>query len=341
MRVERRSMHPGIGPLKAATRIADCRRMAMAAIRRGTPRRPFRRDGPAPGRIAANQKAPASEPAPIARRQTVTLTTIALHVEPGAPPAVEADLALPLAIAEAHGAHVTALVFAAGVPRDGSGAARLAEEDLAAREAAVATQVRQALEARGLRHEVRGRGSFAYGVGEVLADQMRVSDLGIMGLGGGVDAGRRFLASGGVFSSGRPLLLVPAGQAAAPPARIALAWDASPASVRAVHGALPFITRAESVTIVSVTDDKDFRPGQSGAELAHLLARHGAKAEFRPVQRGRGGVTAAILDAARAARADMLVMGAVRHAPLHNLVLGSATMDLLDRGPALPTLLAA
>jgi nucleotide-binding universal stress UspA family protein len=37
----------------------------------------------------------------------------------------------------------------------------------------------------------------------------------------------------------------------------------------------------------------------------------------------------------------MMVMGAVRHAPLHNLVFGSATMDLLDRGPALPTLLAA
>jgi len=266
-----------------------------------------------------------------------------LHVEPGSPAAVEADLALPLAIAEAHAAHVTALVFTAGVPRDTSGAdaAPLPEDDIAAREAAMAAQVGRALEARGLRHEVRGRGSVAYGVGEVLADQMRVSDLGIMALGTGLDAGRRFLASGGIFSSGRPLLLLPAGQAAAPPARLVLAWDASPAAVRAIHGALPFIRRAAAVTIVSVTDDKTFRPGQSGVELAHLLARHGARADFRAIERGQGGVAGAILGVAREQRADMIVMGAVRHAPLHNLVFGSATMDLLDRGPALPTLLAA
>ncbi len=274
----------------------------------------------------------------------MTITTIAVHVEPGSPAAVEADLALPLAIAGAHAAHVTALVFAAGVPRDTSGteSASTPEDAVVAQEEAAAAQVRKALDAHGLRHEVRGRGSVAYGVGEVLADQMRVSDLGIMALGNGVDAGRRFLASGGMFSSGRPLLLVPAGHgAAAPPARLVLGWDASPAAVRAIHGAMPFIRRAEAVTIVSVTDDKTVRPGQSGIELAKLLARHGAQPDFRPVQRGRGSVTGAILDVAREVRAAMVVMGAVRHAPLHNLVLGSATMDLLDRGPVLPTLLAA
>jgi hypothetical protein len=37
----------------------------------------------------------------------------------------------------------------------------------------------------------------------------------------------------------------------------------------------------------------------------------------------------------------MLAMGAVRHAPLHSMLFGSATRDLLDRGPPLPLLLAA
>lgn len=274
----------------------------------------------------------------------MAVTTIALHVEPGAPGTIEDGLALPLAIAEAHASHVTALVFAAGVHHDASGAdmTSLSDQELAAREEAAALHVQKVLQLRGLPFDLRGRSSFAYGVGEVLADQMRVSDLGIMSYGAGVDVGRRFVASGGIFSSGRPLLLVPPGDAtSSPPSRIVLAWDASPASVRAVHGALPFIRRAEAVTVVSVTDDKEFRPGQSGAELAHLLARHGAQATFRPVQRGRGGVAAAILDTAREVRADMMVMGAVRHAPLHNLVFGSATMDLLDQGPILPTLLAA
>ncbi len=274
----------------------------------------------------------------------MTMTTIALHVEPGTPGTVDACLALPLVIADAHAAHVTALVFAAGTFRDASGAdvTSLTEQDLIARDEALAVHVQKALEVRGLRFEVRGRSSFAYGVGEVLADQMRVSDLGIVSFGRGADIGKRFVASAGIFSSGRPLLLVPPDHvAAAHPSRLVLAWDATPASVRAIHGALPFIKRAEAVTVVSVTDDKEFRRGQSGVELAHLLARHGANAAFRPVQRGRGGVGAAILDVAQEAQADMMVMGAVRHAPLHSLVFGSATKDLFDHGPTLPTLLAA
>lgn len=274
----------------------------------------------------------------------MAITTIALHVEPETLGTVDAGLALPLAIAEARAAHVTALVFATGTSRGASesDAMPLTEQDLLVREDAVALHVQRTLEARGLTFEVRGRSSFASGVSDVLADQMRVSDLGIASFGPGADIGKRTLASAGIFSSGRPLLLVPPDHAAATHAsRLVLAWDASPASVRAIHGALPFIKRAEAVTIVSVADDKEFPQGQSGVELAHLLARHGAHAAFRPVQRGRGGVRAAILDVAREVEADMMVMGAVRHAALHNLVFGSATMDLLDHGPTLPTLLAA
>jgi len=274
----------------------------------------------------------------------LAITTIALHVELDTLGAVDASIALPLALAEAHSAHVTALVFAASgchaeAAQDASG---MPEAEQTAREDSVALHVRSALDARGLRFEVRGRSSFAYGVGEVLADQMRVSDLGIVSFGSGADMGKRWVTTGGIFSSGRPMLLVPSSQAAASvPRRIVVAWDASPAAVRAVHGALPFMKQAEMVTVVSVTDDKEFRSGQSAVGLTHLLARHGAKAEFQPVQRGSGGVMPAILDVARNIQADMLVMGAVRHAPLHNLLFGSATQDLLDRGPAMVTLLAA
>lgn len=274
----------------------------------------------------------------------MALTTISLHVEPEAPATVGARLALPLAVAEAHAAHVTALVFSTTASRVDAtaGDAFATEGDPSAHEEAVGEQVRLACEARALRCEIRGRSSFAFGIGQNFADQMRVSDIGIMSFASGAELGQRFLASGGVFSSGRPLLVLPATETAStPPSRIVIAWDATPAAVRAVHGALPLLRRAVAVTVVSVTDDKDFRPGQSGVELTHLLARHGATATFRPVQRGRGGVTRAITEIAREAQADMLVMGAVRHAPLHNLVFGSATMDLFDHGPTLPTLLAA
>jgi nucleotide-binding universal stress UspA family protein len=270
----------------------------------------------------------------------LAITTIALHVEPDTLARVEARLALPLAIAEAHAAHVTALIFSTTAHQVGTAVDDTG--DPAAEEDAVAAHLRAAFEARGLRHEVRGRSSAAFGIGPNFADQMRVSDIGIILFRSGADIGKRMVATGGLFSSGRPLLLVPPDhRVAAHPKRIILAWDASAASVRAIHGALPLIKRAETVTVVSVTDDKEFRPDQSGVEVTHLLARHGANAIFRPIQRGSGGVSRAILDVAREMQADMLVMGAVRHGPLHNLVFGSATMDLLNGGPTLPTLLAA
>jgi nucleotide-binding universal stress UspA family protein len=274
----------------------------------------------------------------------MAMTTIALHVEPQPRERLDANLALPLAIAEAHAAHVTALVFSRTAAEMDAVAGGTAPPhgDHPALEEAAADEVRGLCEARGIRLELRGRSSFAFGIGQNFADQMRVSDIGVMSFAPGATLGRRFVASGGVFSSGRPLLLVPENWGVrAHPSRIIIAWDATPAAVRAVHGALPFVKRAKTVTIVSVTDDKEFRPGQSGVELAHLLARHGANAAFRPVQRGRGGVTSSIMDVAREVDADMLVMGAVRHAPLHNLVFGSATMHVFDHGPEVPTLLAA
>jgi nucleotide-binding universal stress UspA family protein len=45
--------------------------------------------------------------------------------------------------------------------------------------------------------------------------------------------------------------------------------------------------------------------------------------------------------AATDTESDMLVMGAVRHSPLRNLVLGSVTQEVLAQAPKLPTLLAA
>ena len=82
------------------------------------------------------------------------------------------------------------------------------------------------------------------------------------------------------------------------------------------------------------------RRGQSGVELTHLLARHGATASFRAVLRGRQGVFDAVTAAAAEAGADLLVMGGIGHSPLHKLVFGSATNDLLDGWARLPVLAA-
>lgn len=289
-------------------------------------------------------KTPASTPArPGAARdeRSMTITTITTHIEPAPPETLEAALEAPFALATAHGAQVTALVFPAE--------AALAEAstpawELAQREERAAAHVRAAADRRGIRCEVRSRSSFAYGIGEVMADHLRVSDLGLLTLRGAPATGQRLVIGAAVFDSGRPVLLMPSGaRFRVPPARIVVAWDATPAAVRAVHGALPLIRSAAETLVVSVTDDKEPRHGQSGIELAHLLARHGGRAGFAAVRKaGRCVLGTLVAKAGEGdAEATLLVMGAVRHAPIRNLVFGSATTDLLEAGPPMPVLLAA
>lgn len=269
----------------------------------------------------------------------MTFTSIVLHLDPARAGGAEAATATPLALAEAFSAHVTALIFpmdsALPAPTTADDATKQLEDRAAEAFATIAKR-------RGVMYETRKRTSFAYGNGEAFADHLRVSDLAILGQDGAPSIGAQILQQAAIFDSGRPVLLASQAQPLASlPQRILVAWDASPAAVRAVHGAMPFITRAAETVIATVTDDKDLRPGQSGIALAHLLARHGAKPRFLALQRGSGGVLERLLAAASDTEVEMLVMGAARHAPLHNLVLGSATADVLALGPTLPILLAA
>ncbi len=89
-----------------------------------------------------------------------------------------------------------------------------------------------------------------------------------------------------------------------------------------------------------MTDDKELRPGQSGVEVAHLLARHNAKASFKPVLMQGRSVLDALIQAAADSQASLLVMGCNGHSPLYDMVFGSATTDLL-RGRATMAVLAS
>ena len=269
----------------------------------------------------------------------MTFTSILTHLDPAAAAEAEAATASPLALAEAFSAHLTALIFpmdsALPAPSPADDATRLLETRAAEAFAAAA-------ECRGVAHQTRKRTNFAYGNGEAFADHLRVSDLAVLTGHGAPGIGMQILVQAAIFDSGRPVLLVPKTRPLSGlPQRILVAWDASPASIRAIHGALPLIRGAAETIIATATDDKELRPGQSGIELSHLLARHGAKPRFMALQRGSGGVLERLLAAAADTESDMLVMGAVRHSPLRTMVFGSATADVLANGPKLPTLLAA
>ncbi|MDX2104085.1 MAG: universal stress protein [Alphaproteobacteria bacterium] len=258
------------------------------------------------------------------------------HLDPCEPEGMALGLAGALGFASNYGSALTALVFPAEVV--GEKTATRTEAEIASAEANAAITITTAAERAGVAVDIRTRSSFAHGIGAVLADQMRVADLGLLSVAPEPAIGVRHLIAGALFDSGRPLLLMPQAAPLGTIQRALVAWDATPAAVRALHAALPLLRRAGEVRILSVSDDKEVRPGQSGIAVTHHLARHGIAATFESIERGDKGVFAALTSAAPA---DLLVMGVVRHHPVHSLVFGSATGDLLQAAPPLPVLAMA
>ena len=269
----------------------------------------------------------------------MTIRTIVTHVEPGTDQEVQQRAGPSLALARLFSAHLTALAFTTEVV--GANASP-PNDDPAIIERQTAAAISREAARLGVDCEVRGRSSFAYGIGDALVDQIMVSDMASMTTRVQQTVAQRMLLTSAVFDSGRPLLLLPAGTTFRDsPLRVVVAWDATPAAVRAVHALLAFIPTGSEVTIATVTHDKTIRSGQSGIELTHLIARHGHKATFAPVQQQGLGVLEALLLKARELEADMLVMGCVRHSPLRNFIFGSATTRLFEGKTALPILVSA
>ena len=132
---------------------------------------------------------------------------------------------------------------------------------------------------------------------------------------------------------GRPLLVVPyAGTWTAIGRRVLIGWNASREATRAVNDALPFLTTAETVTVLTI-DPSHGAQGHGdvpGADIAQHLARHGVKATVQSTVSGDIGVGDALLSWVSDVSADLLVMGAYGHSRDRELVFGGATRTVLE-----------
>ncbi len=81
-----------------------------------------------------------------------------------------------------------------------------------------------------------------------------------------------------LFDSGRPVLVVPQGFSGMVGKRILFAWNGSTESARAISLAMPVLSGAESIDVLSV--DGALVPGPSAAEIAEIAA--GATASTSP-----------------------------------------------------------
>ncbi|RMD61542.1 MAG: universal stress protein, partial [Alphaproteobacteria bacterium] len=119
---------------------------------------------------------------------------------------------------------------------------------------------------------------------------------------GGEDLSPAFDAA--LFDSGRPVCLVPAKPVADVCKSVAVAWNGSRESVRAVAMTLPLLSRADKVFVLTARD------GSRSAEpsdLARYLAAHGITARTWAFTPGVGPIGEALLLEAAEMGADIMV----------------------------------
>ncbi|RZF25683.1 universal stress protein [Paraburkholderia sp. UYCP14C] len=146
-----------------------------------------------------------------------------------------------------------------------------------------------------------------------------------------------------VLSAGRPVLLVPSVGTFTPSGRhVLIAWDGSREATRAIHDALPLLTHAAKVSLLTVhsPDDQPPRDRIPGADIALTVARHGVKIDVRELSvENDTPVGDALLSQASDLGCDLIVMGAYAHSRMHEVVLGGATRTML-KSMTVPVLLS-
>jgi len=127
-----------------------------------------------------------------------------------------------------------------------------------------------------------------------------------------------------LFTSNRPVLIVPPECGAAFGRRIALAWRDDRRTIRALLAAIPCFTHLEQLFILAGQRQAQPRP-----EIPPILTEHALHSELRVLPIGPRLFGETLLETAHACEADMLVMGAFVRDPLSRLILGGVTGYLL------------
>lgn len=282
------------------------------------------------------------------------LKDILLHHDTTEQASARLDVAVELA--RRHQAHLTALhVIDVALPvniaaASHGGAAVMAHwiEEQRTEILAAADQLRQDFLARLDREGIAGEWRQPEGpVAETVALHARYADLAIIGQKnpdlaspGRYDVSR--VPEQVLFSSGRPLLVVPyAGHFGTVGRNVLVGWNASREAARAVNDALPLIAAAERTTVLAINPSRGIRDdgGEPAADIALHLARHGRNVTAAHTVADGIGEGDVLLNYAADIGADLLVMGGYGHARVRELIMGGATRSILDHA-TIPVLLS-
>lgn len=208
----------------------------------------------------------------------------------------------------------------------------------------VAAAAKATIVAKALPGDVRWTSRELSGVRDAVAIHGRFAELTLVGqpFEGREKSLREWALEGALFSSGSPILLVPAAhEGVIESDHIIVAWDASREAARALHDAMPFIAGAEKTTVVIV----DPKPGyqdfgdEPGADIAPVISRHCKNVVVDRIPSSGASVAEALLERATDASGDLIVMGGYGHSPLRESIFGGVSRDMTQHS-TIPLLLS-
>ena len=157
-----------------------------------------------------------------------------------------------------------------------SGGGHGADYDSGADKAAAALdQFELATRALEVEHDARSTFDVSFAATRTLTGMSRLYDLNVVAQPDRAHpSATDFLAETILFGSGRPLLLVPyIARGAFSCDRILICWDGGLPAARAVHDALPFLEKAQTIDIVTVNEPENGDGQAAASALQADLAR--------------------------------------------------------------------
>jgi nucleotide-binding universal stress UspA family protein len=262
---------------------------------------------------------------------------IALHLATG--PNSDPAASYALSIAERWRAHITARAYAYyHIVADplGSGIAAGVIEDYRSEQhglakAAVA-KFEKAAKLTGCTFETSIVERMPADAGTDFSQLARLSDLAVVCQAKPDEAAMRdAIIEGVLFHSGHPVIVVPyIHQEGIKLDRVLCCWDGTVPSARAIGDAIPLLTKASKIQVVTVATSRIAPDDVKGADMSRHLARHGLDVTLKQLASQDTEVADVVLSYAADSDATLIVMGAYGHSRLRQFILGGTTRGMLD-----------
>jgi len=162
-----------------------------------------------------------------------------------------------------------------------------------------------------------------------IARRGRFSDLIVMARANEIDGGAdSALLEAALFDSGRPVFVAGDSPVNVDGERIIVAWDGSREAAHSLGLAIPLLTRAGSVHVLSIGDDETVVDPDP---LVRYLSSHGITAEAETIERQGRKIAKVLLEEAGSRNAGLLIMGAYGHSAFSEYLFGGVTRTVLEQ----------